>query len=242
LSNEEVDEQAWGESTKSEALQIFEKNLDNINRLVGLMASQQRPVFVPVHDAVEKLKELKGKFTTLTDSGLSSQMIDRQSAFEKVTNFVELMTFLNDWMLVMLVSFTEAYLEDVLTLLVGRNPGWLDDLKLKVSYVELVGASSRPEHLETMQCRRRERWVSNILRDKPQQWIRPLERLGANGYRASLAEEITTVWERRHDIVHSGATQHMSPREFQKALHVIDDFLKPTDHFVVNFLHSHPLP
>ena len=239
LLNEEVDEQVHSESAKSEPLQIFERNLDSINRLVRVMARQQRDEFVPVYDAMEKLK---GKVTTLTTSGLSTPMADLQAAVKEIENFVELMTFLNDWMLVMLVSFAEAYLEDVLFLLVGRNPGWMNDLKLKVSYADLAGANSLAEHMVAMQRRWQACWVNNILRDKPKEWIKLLERLGADGYRANLAEEITALWEKRHEIVHSGTTRHMSVREFQRYLDVIDSFLKPTDRFVVNFLYGHPLP
>ncbi len=242
LFNEEVDEQARNESLKSEAFQNLENNFEHISRLIGLMRSQQGHIFAPAYEAMGKLKELTGDPATLAVSGLSSWLIDLQAGVEKVKTFAELATFLNDWMLVMLVSFTEAYLEDVLFLLVERNPGWMEDLRLKVSYRELAGTDSLPTNMEVMQRRWQKCWVNNILRESPQQWIKHLERMGVSGYPASLAEEMAALWRRRHDIVHSGAIGHMSMDEFKEALDVIGNFLRPTDRFVVNFSCGHPLP
>jgi hypothetical protein len=240
LSNEEVDEQAPSESAKSEALQIFLKNFVNITCLARLMPPPHRQ-WTSVHDAVEGLMEFKGQFTTMPLSDLESRTTDLNAAVEEFTKVVELITFLNDWMLVMMVSFTEAYLEDVLIQLVGHNPEWMDDLKLKVSYAEVATASSLPEHMETIQRRWQECWVNNILRKKPRHWIKILERLGANGYPAGLAEHMTTVWDCRHGIVHSSATRHLSVTDIQKFVGVVFNFVGPTDRFVVNCLSGHPL-
>ncbi|MDQ2776282.1 MAG: hypothetical protein M3Y57_15395, partial [Acidobacteriota bacterium] len=57
-----------------------------------------------------------------------------------------------------------------------------------------------------------------------------------------LAAEMVTAWERRHAIVHSGKTRHLSLPEFRKFFDVIDSFIKPTDTFVVAFLNAHPAP
>jgi hypothetical protein len=61
--------------------------------------------------------------------------------------------FLNDWELVMLVSFTEAYLEDLLILLVQKNPLWMQQSTQSISYAELLGATSIPDIIGRMQRR-----------------------------------------------------------------------------------------
>jgi hypothetical protein len=231
------------EPVKSEALQKFEKHAKKIAQLIELMGRDQGHAFDPMKEAINRVKDLKVRNMEISvpkaGGDVSDEVKGLITAWQGVEHFVELLTFLNDWMLVMVVSFTEAYLEDVLALLVGRNPAFMGDLKLKVSYAELTAAASLAEDMQAMRGRWQECFINNFLREKPQQWIKLLEGFGAKAYPAGLAEEMTTVWRRRHAIVHSEVTGHMSLGEFKKALGIIDSFLKPTDRFVVGFLEAH---
>jgi hypothetical protein len=119
-----MDEQTRTEMPKSEALQALEKNLGNIGRLLELMTRSVRHIVAS--EALDKLKELKEATARLRDNpeellAVQSTLLDawHESMLKESSQFL---SFLSDWMLVMMVSFAEAYLEDVLTVLVGPNP------------------------------------------------------------------------------------------------------------------------
>ena len=224
---------------KSEPLLTFEKHLDTIIHLAKLMESGKTYAFNPVNDAMDKLKGLVSAGRQIPEANANDAFTGAMTALEEVRHYVELLTFLRDWMLVMIVAFAEAYLENILTLLVKRNPAWVDDLKLKVSYAELTASASLAGGMETISNRWQRSWVTNILRDKPPQWITRLEKLGAHGYRTGLPADMTSVWDKGHAIIHSGETQSLSASEFKKALNVIGSFVEPTDRFVVAFLAGH---
>lgn len=236
--NKKMDEQVSAKSQKSEALQALENKLEDVMRLVKLMEHRWEQVSLPAFDAANKVKAFIGRAQQEGDRGtVSGPMTDLKAAVDEVAHFVGTMTFLNDWMLVMLVSFVEAYLEDVLTQLVAAEPTKLmRRSSQKLSYAEVWETGSLRDVIKIMQ----QQWAKVFLNDKPGEWLKRLEKLGAIGYRTGLGEEMTRIWERRHTIIHSGGTRHMSVTEFQQVLGVIDNFVKPTDRFVVGFLDAHP--
>jgi hypothetical protein len=99
----------------------------------------------------------------------------------------------------------------------------------------------------------RQRWTKRFLRGKPGEWISRLEKFGAK-YRAGLAGEMKTVWDRRHAIVHAppaARSDHVtglsksavaryvqSKTGFKDAISVIFSFVESTDAFVVGVINA----
>src|SRR5262249_39530855 len=111
--------------------------------------------------------------------------------------------FLTHWMLVMLVTFVEAYLEDFLVMIVQLNPSWCSS-EATLSFEDLSD-NCTVESLRDKICRR---WAKGILRSgNPTNWIRRLESFGARGYRDNLGNDMEKIWERRHVIVHEPNAQ-----------------------------------
>ena len=77
-------------------------------------------------------------------------------------------SFLYSWMIVMLVTFAEAYLEDALNLLLASG----------------LSKASLPLPISDEMKRK---WVRDILRSgRPHQWIKKLEEFGVTGYSPAL--------------------------------------------------------
>jgi hypothetical protein len=120
-------------------------------------------------------------------------------------------------MIVMLVTFAEAYLEDVLYLLIS------DGLK----------TSSLPQEVAS---EINKRWVKNLMREKPNAWIKQLERFGAIGYAPDLADKMQNIWNRRHKIAHTAEpeiSQTISKKLVDAAIVVGKGFVEATEVFVV---------
>jgi hypothetical protein len=164
--------------------------------------------------------------------------------------------FMYDWMLVMMVTFAEAYLQNVLVLLETSYPAWMGTKEKLVSGRDVLKSEGLdPEkQWRALMTIIRQRWAEHFLRNPPTQWIARLEKFGATGYQAGLGEQMATIWNRRHAIVHSveviqtqsddllrsGPSRfHQSQRFFEEALAVIWHFVQVTDAFVVHALATH---
>lgn len=202
-----MDEQAGRETPKSEALQGLEKNLGNIGRLLGLMTRSVGHIFAPSSEVIDKLMEATVRLRDNPDElrGVQSTLLDalRESALEESAHFLG---FMSDWMLVMMVSFSEAYLEDVLILIVGRNPA------------KKILGSGKPElWIKTLQRLGAKGYGTDLGADMKKLWRR----------------RHNIVHSRVHS---RKTQQHITISECQRAFNVINSFLKPTDRFVVKFL------
>ena len=228
----------------SEPLQAFKKKLKNLKQLLQLMLHQVERI----HD--EPLKELKA---AIDKNPLDADALKKpvNTVVEMINTWMQLHPFLHDWMLVILISFTEAYLEDVLTLLVAHKPEWMRlerkkilscaaDLALGARDLSCPSEKQWQEPVENMQ----RRWVKNFLSEEPADWIKAMTKLGAN-YPDDLTEKMTALWKKRHDIVHSSKSELMdaagvaykrSKDTFLNAGGVIDAFIDPTDIFLMGFL------
>jgi hypothetical protein len=126
-------------------------------------------------------------------------------------------SFLYSWMIVMLVTFAEAYLEDALNLLLTSG----------------LSKASLPLPISDEM---RRKWVRDILRSgRPHQWIKKLEEFGVKGYSPALPEQMRAIWERRHHIAHSAEPEvrNTIPYEFLDAAKVVATFVDTTDAFIV---------
>jgi hypothetical protein len=215
------------EEKKTDALKRLENNLDSIHRLIVMNSRQPEIIFPPVHRLIDELKV--GQIPDVKRLG---------EAIQNVVDFVESLNFLHGWMLVMLTSFVEAYVEDALLQLLAYNPCWMDDMRLKVSFSDVNAIRFSAESFNDIRLRWQKAWTGDIVR-RPEDWIRLFSDLGATGYRAGLAEELRGTWKRRNEIVHSGKPVIMKGPEFGAHLNLVDDFTSNTDRFVLTIAFAH---
>ena len=103
------------------------------------------------------------------------------------------------WYAVMLVTITEAYLQDALSFCAGLDPRLMNDSEQKATYAEIVAADS----LHTLAEELRTRWARNFVDGGgPAFWIKRLTRMGVRGYPDALAAEMERLWGIRHLVVH----------------------------------------
>ena len=136
---------------------------------------------------------------------------------DQIGALVKSRSFLYSWMIVMLVTFAEAYLEDALNLLLASG----------------LSKASLPLPISDEMKRK---WVRDILRSgRPHLWIKKLEEFGVTGYSPALPEEMRAIWERRHHIAHSAEPEvpNTIPYEFLDAAKVVANFVDTTDAFIV---------
>jgi len=271
-----MEQEGRSKSPGSEALQIFRTNLDNVMYLLHVISSDTKQVNDPIVAAHRMIAHTTAAVTNLKkrssdgtefDAGVPlAQISGNLDALKKdideigaiLQANVKVHPFFYDWILVMMVTFAEGYLENVLLLLVTAHPAWMQTKEtLKVSVADLSALEATPDtekRWQELMSLLRKRWVKQFLNDSPGEWIARLKKRGAPGYRASLAEDMKTVWDRRHAIVHSPpATRSaevtglsgpvisnlkQSLREFQEATSVISSFVETTDAFVVGVLNA----
>lgn len=108
--------------------------------------------------------------------------------------------FLDEWHVVMLVTFTEAYLEDVLAACAAIDPDLMARSEQTVDYRDVQYAHSVEELLEEM----RHRWARNFVDDGgPSRWIERLSRMGARGFHDEDGATLEELWGIRHVVVHA---------------------------------------
>ena len=218
---------------RSKPFEIFEAN---VLRLTALATTPHSPISATVdrlrqqtEGATALAQELGKTINSGREGGYDSADFQKHAAplmadiavlNETVTDFVGLVKtrqFLSTWLIVMLVTFAEAYFEDVLLLLISEG---LQPSSLPVPIAE---------ELKKM-------WVKNLLRGgKPHAWIKQLQALGATSYDPGLASKMQKIWERRHKIAHTADPEinNSASQEFLDALIVVKDFAEATDAFVV---------
>ena len=151
--------------------------------------------------------------------GITEELSTLNTMTDRIWKLGELMAFQSEWLIVMLVTFAEAYIEDTLLCLLREG---------------IASPSALPSAIRS---RIVEKWVKDVLRSGgPPKWIKTFEEFGAPDYRSHLKKELQRVWTRRHEIVHSAKSN--SPRnlvmqEFMSAFKSVDEFVLATDRFVV---------
>jgi hypothetical protein len=233
------------DSDGSEPFQVFIKKIGNLKQLVDLMVHQ-----------IERIQEPAAEFdAAFIRNPLNADDLRNpvQSIVGMVRTWLTLHPLLWDWMLVMMVSFAEAYLEDALTLLVAHKPellrgkrtkrlGRATELALEVSDLSYPSEEQWRDLVKTIH----RNLAKDILSGKPEDWIPRLTKLGVNYHdEKNLREKMTTIWNRRHEIVHSPHSEQAYGRSrdtFQEAIGVIDGFVEPIDTFLMGFLKTtaHP--
>lgn len=116
------------------------------------------------------------------------------------------------WIAVMMVTFTEAYLQDVLAYLAAIVPSFMEKSEMRATYAEILAAE--PIGISGLAAELRRRWARAFVDDGgPAKWIQKLERWGARGYDETLQARMELIWGIRHVVVHNAGT---ADREFVK--------------------------
>jgi hypothetical protein len=94
---------------------------------------------------------LRSELPQLPDDGL----------VEYVNSFQSALSFLDEWHVVMVVTFVESYSEDVLADAAGEDPSLMAKSEQTVSYADAVAAES----LVALRTEIRHRWSRNFVND-----------------------------------------------------------------------------
>jgi hypothetical protein len=226
-------EEATIEPKRSKPFEVFEAN---VFRLIAL--TKAPPSNIP--ETVDRLRQQTETSTatvqklgevmrTPREGGYDSAAFQEHAApllaglkeaNQTITDLVSLIKtrqFLSTWMIVMLVTFAEAYFEDVLLVLIAGA---------------LQGSSLPPAIADDIT----KRWIRNLIRGgNPHTWIKQLETFGATGFDPGLAGKMQSIWDRRHKIAHTAEPEinQAASQELIAALLVVRDFAEATDAFVV---------
>ena len=107
--------------------------------------------------------------------------------------------FVNLWYVVMLVTFVEAFLHDVLTECAEIDPRLMAQSEQQVNYSEVQRLGS----MEAVVQELRSRWARNFIDDGgPARWIDRLARMGVSGFPKDLGVRLEEAWGVRHIVVH----------------------------------------
>lgn len=267
-----MEQEGRSESLGSEARQVFDTHSNNVLYLFCAILRDIDEINDPIHELEKITAVRRDTVTNLVDnlpdttesiaSALAHISISIDSSKKYVDEIAALLQantrvhpFLFEWMLAMMVTFAEAYLEDALLLLTTAGPALMATKEVVVSGNDVLSidaelpAERRWQRLMEIM---RQRWATQFLRGPQGQWLSRLEKFGVPEYRPGLAEEMATVWKRRHAIVHarpaaqsghvSGSIDAAKARYSQSmngfigATRVISSFVTATDAFVVDYL------
>jgi hypothetical protein len=148
---------------------------------------------------------------------LSANIAETSSIVADITQIMNRSHFLGSWMLVMLVTFAEAYLHDAFSMLIAAG---------------LNGGSLSPAAAEEIT----KKWIKNAIRGGgPHKWIEQLRKFGATGFNHDLADRMQKIWDRRHHIAHFAEPEvnKAATQEFISATKIVNEFVDTTERFVV---------
>jgi hypothetical protein len=187
-----------GESGKSKALSAFETNLDRVHFIIRLLARDLDAPHDMISDVKKTIRTMQAEFPNLDLQGQKHFLEKINLAIDSIQLWEPGREFLTRWMLVMIITFVEAYLEDFLVMIVQLKPSFCSS-EATLSLEDL----SEKCTVESLRDKIYRRWAKGVLRPGGQKkWIQRLENFGARGYRANLGEDMEKIWERRQIIVH----------------------------------------
>jgi hypothetical protein len=266
-------EERRSESSGSEARRVFDAHSDNVMYLLRLILRDIGQLDDRV-DAAEEITERAAAAVrtlrrnvpggqesnnALSLAGVSTDLDALHKHYDEIGTSIRAHPFLYDWMLAMMVSFAEAYLEHVLLLLTTTHPAWMATKDRAVSGYDVLKIDAElptERRWQGLMEIMRQRWTKEFLRERPGTWISRLEKLGAPKYREGLEAEMTSIWNRRHAVVHTPpgpGSDHVtglsgsvvtrfvqSKNDLIKAIEVIHSFVDATDAFAEGCLIVQP--
>jgi hypothetical protein len=165
----------------------------NLDRLLELVAR--------VDGAIEEYntKELVKARERLSSARLRDDVHELGRVLGAHLRSSSVFTLQLQWYAVMLVTFAETYLQDVLADSARFDPTLMADSKQSALYDQVIAADSIQELATAM----RDRWSRNFVNSGgPTSLVDRLTRMGAN-FREGLVDDLEQLWGVRHAIVHN---------------------------------------
>lgn len=234
----------------TKALFVFEQNVNMLIPMSFLALTELRAAITDVNVASKKVSKI------LPSEGLqlTRSLEDINVALCKVTTCLEQHYKAIQWQVVMLVTYAEAYLQDVLEAAATVGPDLMAKSEQSASYCEVINAIS----LEQLASELRQKWARSWLNNGgPNLWIKQLTKMGVCSYPADLATKLEYIWGIRHVVVHANGLatpdflrRHPSgakvvgdrllikPEEFTSYVSAVSMFVQSTDRY---FLRRYPL-
>lgn len=181
-----------------------EKSAQNIGRLHSLLEvvrEEFRAVLTGIDVRRERVRSrLEAAHRGEIHAPSEEELAEERKARDRSDRLEVAHDLLSEWDAVMLVTFTEAYLEDVLAACAALDPELMSKSEQTVGYLDVRTATSVEELLDEI----RHRWARNFVDDGgPKRWIERLVRMGARGYESNDAETLEKLWGIRHVVVHA---------------------------------------
>ena len=108
----------------------------------------------------------------------------------------------HEFLPVLMVAITEAYLKDVLVHAAGMDPTLMERSEQSASYNDVLNATSLADVIEQL----RRQWAKTFIASGgPAAWIKSLQKIGARGYRTETIGAMEALWGVRHLIIHSSS-------------------------------------
>src|SRR6266487_4909296 len=108
----------------------------------------------------------------------------------------------HEFLPVLMVAITEAYLKDVLVYAAGMDPTLIERSEQSASYNDVLNATSLADVIEQL----RRQWAKTFIASGgPAAWIKSLQKIGARGYRTETIGAMEALWGVRHLIIHSSS-------------------------------------
>ena len=109
---------------------------------------------------------------------------------------------IHEFLPVLMVAITEAYLKDVLVYAAGMDPTLMERSEQSASYNDVLNATSLADVIEQL----RRQWAKTFADSGgPAAWINSLQKMGARGYRTETIGAMEALWGVRHLIIHSSS-------------------------------------
>jgi len=187
----------------SKPCSVFEKNMRRLTLLIQAPMPQAEAVSAKLSAATKD-----GSFTT--DASVVQPIVDEMN--KSLQTRMTIMT----WAVPMLVTFTEAYLQDAFALMISCACG---RTALPGPIVDEISS----------------KWIKNAIRSgNPHQWVNQLKKFGVTGYPDDLASNLQKTWDLRHDIIHSAEPDTTVMKDFplSESIKNVGIFVQTTDAFV----------
>jgi len=185
----------------SAPLDAFRENLGRLLSLGLVMRSEISTQRDAAHALRVRLKRITEKRThDEADISALEKHWEELDVLEKRNDALDnSMDFSGEWFSVMIVTFVEAYLQDILVEHARRDPQVMADSKFAANYDELVAADSLDEVTHEL----RMRWANNFLSNGgPTRWAGRLRKMGASGITDRAIQTMEELWGVRHVVVH----------------------------------------
>jgi len=204
MADSAADDDLYWEDPKPEgdctdAYYTFGENLGRLNTLLDLRDTRSRQVTLELAMINRMIQELPGSGPS-RDSQLPGLLSERERFGKQLRSVVRANALVNEWHIVMVVTFLETYLEDVLANTAGVDPSHMAKSEQAVNYADAVEANS----LDELRSEIRRRWANNVVRNgSPAAWVQRLRGWGASQLRDDHVEHLDQIIGARHVVVHA---------------------------------------